>query len=113
MRRYKFSICYENASYPGWLTEKLLDAMFVGSVPIYAGDPEVEKFVPREAFIDKREFPDYDSLYRYLKGMSPTQYEGYRQAIHHFVHSEAIKPMGPQALTEMIVREIINPHQSA
>jgi alpha(1,3/1,4) fucosyltransferase len=108
LRRYKFSICYENASYPGWLTEKVLDAMFAGCVPVYLGDPEVAEFVPAEAFIDKRAFPDYDSLYRFLKGMTPAQYEGYREAIHHFVHGEAIKPMGPEAFTQLILREVID-----
>jgi hypothetical protein len=112
MRQYKFSICYENASYPGWLTEKMLDAMFAGSVPVYLGDPEVAKLVPREAFIDKRDFPDYDALYRHLKGMSQADYEGHRRAIHSFVHGDLIKPLGAEALTEMIVREIVNPHQS-
>lgn len=108
--RYRFSICYENASYPGWLTEKMLDPMFVGCVPIYLGDPEVTKFVPKEAFIDKRKFADYDSLYSYLKGMSEAEYEGFRQAIHSFVHSEAIKPTGPEAFTQLILREVINGH---
>ncbi|HEY3861898.1 MAG TPA: glycosyltransferase family 10 [Verrucomicrobiae bacterium] len=107
MRQYKFSICYENASYPGWLTEKMLDAMFAGSVPIYQGDPEVEKLVPPAAFIDKRKFHDYDSLYAYLKGMPPAEYESYRQAIHQFVHGEQIKPLSAEAFAEMILREVI------
>jgi hypothetical protein len=112
MRQYKFSICYENASYPGWLTEKMLDAMFAGSVPIYQGDPEVAKLVPTAAFIDKRNFRDYDTLYAYLKGMPPAEYEGYRQAIHQFVHGDLIKPLGAEAFTEMILRDVINAHQS-
>ncbi|MGO8698717.1 MAG: glycosyltransferase family 10 domain-containing protein [Limisphaerales bacterium] len=110
LRQYKFSICYENASYPGWITEKILDPMFAGCVPIYQGDPEVAEFVPKEAFIDKRQFADYESLYRYLKEMPPAQYEAVRQAIHKFVHGEAIKPMGPEAFTDLIVREVINDH---
>ncbi|MEO5803432.1 MAG: hypothetical protein ABIR24_07865, partial [Verrucomicrobiota bacterium] len=61
-----------------------------------------------EAFIDKRKFPDYDSLYRYLKRMPEAEYEGYRQAIHKFVYGEAIKPFGAQAFADLIVREIIN-----
>jgi len=109
MSQYKFCICYENASYPGWLTEKMLDAMFAGSVPIYQGDPEVAQMVPTAAFIDKRNFPDYDTLYAYLKGMSPSEYEGYRRAMHQFVHGGQIKPLGAEAFTEMLVREIINP----
>ena len=68
--------------------------------------------VPTDAFIDKRDFPDYDTLYRYLKGMSPAEYEGRRKAIHQFVHGDLIKPFGAEAFTEMILREIINPHQS-
>jgi hypothetical protein len=113
MRQYRFSICYENASYPGWLTEKMLDAMFAGSVPVYLGDPEVAKLVPTEAFIDKRLFPGYDALYRHLKGMTPDQYEGHRRAIHAFVHGDAIKPLGAEALADMIEREIINAHPTA
>ena len=108
MRQYKFSICYENSSYPGWLTEKMLDALFAGSVPIYLGDPEVTKMVPPAAFIDKNEFPDYDSLYAYLKGMPPAEYEAYRQAGHSFVHGDAIKPMGAEAYTQMFLREVVN-----
>jgi hypothetical protein len=109
MRQYKFSICYENASYPGWLTEKMLDAMFAGSVPVYQGDPEVANTVPTGAFIDKRQFKDYDTLYRYMKGMSSSEYEGYRQAIHGFVHGEKIKPLGADAFIDMILREVVNP----
>jgi len=107
LRQYKFSICYENVGYPNGITEKMSDAMFAGSVPIYLGDPEVTKVVPPEAFIDKRNFPDYDLLYRHLKGMSETEYEGYRQAIHKFIYSDAVKPWGAQALADLIVREII------
>ncbi len=106
--KYKFAICYENASYPGWLTEKVLDPMFCGCVPVYLGDPEVAKLVPPSAFIDKRNFPNYDKLYSYMKGMSQAEYEGYRQAIHGFVHGDRVKPLGAEAFTDMIIREVIN-----
>jgi alpha(1,3/1,4) fucosyltransferase len=108
MRQYRFSICYENTVYLGGITEKILDAMFAGSVPIYLGDPQVTDMIPKEAFIDKRDFPDYESLYRYMKGMSEEEYEGYRKAIHKFVHGDGVKPFGAQALTDLIVREVIN-----
>jgi alpha(1,3/1,4) fucosyltransferase len=108
LRQYKFSICYENAAYRGWLTEKMLDAMFAGCVPVYQGDPEIEKLVPKGTFIDKRNFPDYDALYRYLKGMSQAEYEGYRQAMHAFIHGPLIKPLGAEAFVQMILREVVN-----
>jgi alpha(1,3/1,4) fucosyltransferase len=34
---YKFCMCYENSSYPGYVTEKLLHAKVAGTVPIYWG----------------------------------------------------------------------------
>lgn len=44
--------------------------------------------------------------------MAPSEYEGYRQAIHQFVHGDLIKPLGAEAFTEMFLREIINTDQS-
>lgn len=35
---YKFNICFENSSYPGYLSEKLYEAYMAGCVPIYWGD---------------------------------------------------------------------------
>ncbi|MFC1672130.1 hypothetical protein ACFL01_03235, partial [Planctomycetota bacterium] len=38
LRRYRFSICYENArDIPGWITEKIFDCFFAGCVPVYWG----------------------------------------------------------------------------
>ena len=38
LQNYKFNLCFENASFPGYLTEKLFDAYNAGCVPIYWGD---------------------------------------------------------------------------
>lgn len=38
LENYKFNICFENSSYPGYLTEKLFDAYNAGCIPIYWGD---------------------------------------------------------------------------
>ena len=38
LKSYKFNICFENGSHPGYLTEKLFDAFLAGCVPIYWGD---------------------------------------------------------------------------
>ena len=41
-RGYKFNICFENSSHPGYVTEKLMHAYAAQTVPIYFGDPSVE-----------------------------------------------------------------------
>ncbi|SFC73945.1 glycosyltransferase family 10 domain-containing protein [Butyrivibrio sp. YAB3001] len=52
LSNYKFSIAFENSSYPGYCTEKLMQAFSAGNVPIYWGDAEVGSQFNKEAFID-------------------------------------------------------------
>ena len=42
LKSYKFNICFENGSHPGYLTEKLFDAFLAGCVPIYWGDTSLK-----------------------------------------------------------------------
>jgi hypothetical protein len=57
---YKFTIAFENYVYPGYQTEKIYDAMQVGSIPIYCGDPligdifNVNSFINTAGYIDTR-----------------------------------------------------------
>lgn len=52
MRRAKFGLAFENESYPGYCTEKLLQARAAGCVPIYWGDPEVTMDFNKDAFLE-------------------------------------------------------------
>ena len=54
LRSYKFCIAYENASSPGYVTEKLFHAKAAGCVPIYWGAPDVELDFNMEGVIDAR-----------------------------------------------------------
>ena len=52
---YKFSIAFENASYSGYTSEKILEAFAAGTVPIYWGDPDIAKVYNSKAFINLNE----------------------------------------------------------
>ena len=67
---YKFSICFENMSYPGYVTEKIIDCFRAGVIPVYLGAPDISDFVPKEAFIDLRKFGDLDGLHDHLSGIT-------------------------------------------
>ena len=41
IKDYKFTIAFENQSYPGYTTEKILDAFRARTVPIYWGNPRI------------------------------------------------------------------------
>jgi len=46
-RDYKFNIAFENSSFPGYTTEKIMEAYVAQTVPIYYGNPHVEAdFIP-------------------------------------------------------------------
>lgn len=46
IRDYKFCFCIENLEMPGYVTEKIIEALVAGCIPIYKGDPEFEAGAP-------------------------------------------------------------------
>jgi hypothetical protein len=48
LRSYRFAVAFENVAHSGYTTEKLPDALYAGTVPLYWGDPDVSAdFNPR------------------------------------------------------------------
>ena len=92
MAQYRFAICFENSILKGWMTEKLFDCFFVGTVPIYWGAPDVRDWVPAECFIDMRQFADFADLRAFLLALTPQQEQGYRDAARAYLESERFAP---------------------
>ena len=49
--RYKFNIAFENSDYPGYTTEKIAEPFLTHTIPIYWGDPLVERDFTPQSFI--------------------------------------------------------------
>lgn len=107
MKQYKFAITYENAVFPGYITEKVFDALFAGCVPVYLGAPDVTNFIPANVFIDRRKFKSDGELYEHMKNMSEKEYAGYVAAIENFVRGDAIYPFTVEALCELVLNHIV------
>lgn len=58
-KKFKFSIAFENCSYAGYCTEKIVEAFAARTIPIYYGDPDVVKDFNPKAFVNAH---DYGSL---------------------------------------------------
>ena len=56
IKDYKFVIAYENTLWPGYTTEKLIDAMRVGSVGLYWGNPLVHRDFNTRSFLNRHEY---------------------------------------------------------
>lgn len=65
---YKFNICFENSDYPGYHTEKLLQAKTAGCIPIYWGSETVVKDFNQKCFINLKDFNEnLKDLSEYIK----------------------------------------------
>lgn len=62
IKQYKFHIALENSAHEGYTTEKLIEALAARTVPIYWGDPGVNKEFNPESFINASDYNSYDSL---------------------------------------------------
>ncbi|MDR2921372.1 MAG: glycosyltransferase family 10 fucosyltransferase [Tannerella sp.] len=65
--KYKFVIAFENAIGKDYVTEKFYDPLLAGSVPVYLGAPNIDKFVPGDnCFVDVRNYKSPEELAKYL-----------------------------------------------
>ncbi len=65
--KYKFSIAFENSEYPGYTTEKLVHPKLVDSIPIYWGNPVVDKDWNTKSFINAYDFDNLLDLIDFIK----------------------------------------------
>ncbi|QSA96821.1 glycosyltransferase family 10 domain-containing protein [Methylococcus sp. EFPC2] len=61
-RQYKFSIAMENSSTLGYTTEKIVQALASGTIPIYWGNPEIANEFSPECFINCHDFITIDDV---------------------------------------------------
>jgi hypothetical protein len=59
---YKFALTFENSSSPGYTTEKLFHAKVAGCVPIYWGDPFVDRDFDSKGFLNANQVSDQKAL---------------------------------------------------
>lgn len=67
MQNYKFSITFENSSYPGYTTEKLMHALITDTIPIYWGNPLASLDFNPKAFINCHDFNSFDEVLELVK----------------------------------------------
>ncbi len=56
MSKYRFNLCFENSSYPGYCTEKLFEALCAKTVPIYWGSPTAALDFNPKAFLNRYDY---------------------------------------------------------
>lgn len=106
-QKYKFALCFENSkNLCGYITEKILDCFTTGIVPIYAGAPNIEKYIPASAFINYFEYDNLDDLDSYLNSITRERYLEYLCAADSFLNSDAVNMFSGEKYAEYIYQLI-------
>ncbi len=116
LSEYNFAIAFENNITPGFIGEALFDCFYTGTVPIYFGAPDIQEYIPKECFIDMRDFSakggsasggkNYEELRSFLKSLSKDDIQRYRENARVFLHSEKMKPFSKEHFAEFFVNAL-------
>lgn len=63
--KFRFNLCFENDLYPGYVTEKVLEAWLSESIPLYWGD-DANKLLNPKAMVNLKDFPDVKTFIEYV-----------------------------------------------
>ena len=76
----------------GYITNQIFDAFISGSVPVYYGAKNIDKYIPKGCYILRADFANNRDLYNHLKNIPFYEYENYLQNIRKFLVSNKIYP---------------------
>lgn len=80
LNRFRFCLCPENSIYPGYHTEKVLDAWYGGCVPLYNGDRLLGRDFNPSALVNYQDYLDMDWFVDHVRRLdaSAEAYEAIR-----------------------------------
>lgn len=92
LNKYKFCLCFENCYHELWswdyITEKITDCFKAKTIPIYWGCYNIEQHIPKDIFIDFREWiNNIEGLSQYLLNFRDDVYEYMTEKAFEFVNN--------------------------
>lgn len=88
LQHYKFCLCFENMEMDGYMTEKIFDCLYAGTIPLYLGAPDIADYIPGEAFIDVRKYSSWTEMWKDIASMSAQRIDEMREAGRSFLRSD-------------------------
>ncbi len=106
LSNYRFSLCFENCVFPGYITEKIFDSFFAGCIPVYYGAPDIAEFIPKETFVDFRDFRSLADLEGFLRSITENEYSAKLTSIREFLKSNQFKQFTESRFADQILSMI-------
>lgn len=66
-RKCKFTLCFESTSHKGFITEKIMDAFYADTIPVYYGNPSASDIFNKDAFINCSDYDSFDAVIEKIK----------------------------------------------
>lgn len=66
-RKCKFTLCFESTSHYGFITEKITDAFYSDTIPVYFGSPSITDIFNKDAFINCADYDSFDAVIEKIK----------------------------------------------
>lgn len=107
IERYRFCLAFENEKGTrGYISEKIFDCLFSGTVPVYLGAKNIGDEVPGECFIDMRNFASFAELEKFLRRVTATEFNTYQAAGQRFLRDQKFQAWKPAAVFEQIAAHL-------
>lgn len=91
LSRYAFALCFENMAMKGYVTEKIFDCLYAGTVPLYLGAKDIADLIPEECYIDCRKFGSWKEMWGEVRAMTEGQLNAMRNAGRTFLRSQTFR----------------------
>jgi hypothetical protein len=54
----------------GYITEKIFDCLYAGTIPLYLGALDISKYIPSTVYVDCRKFSSWSAMWEEVRSMS-------------------------------------------
>lgn len=91
LQNYEFCLCFENMRMDGYITEKIFDCLYAGTIPLYMGAPDILDYIPEDVFVDCRKYSSWTAMWEDVARMPPERIRTMKEAGRMFLQSEMAK----------------------
>jgi hypothetical protein len=99
IKDYKFVISFENSSYPGYTTEKIIEPMYANCIPIYWGNPEVALDFNINSFVNVKSVDEYKNVIEKIVDLDQNQGKYLEMALQPWFNNNTVpEEMSEQSL---------------
>ena len=106
-RKCKFTLCFESTKHEGFITEKITDAFFAETIPVYYGSDTVKDIFNPKAFVNCSDYLDFDAVVERIIELDQDD-DKYLAMMNEPIFAEGFSPASVLRDEEAFVRNIFD-----